>query len=160
MIVVPVVLIAAVAGLAVSGVINIPGISPKKKVNAAAALYSEKDKNPPVAKKTTPPPLKTEKPLPKPVVQVITKDPKKGEEALAAVWSEVKEPELAKITSTWKDDELAKVLSHMESDKVAKYLAYLAKGDPDTKVDPDPKRASVLSRKLQDLGAISTSASE
>jgi hypothetical protein len=156
-IIIPVVVIAAVVGLGLSGVINIPGLSPKKKAKVAAGMYTEKDdkaveaKKPPAKK-----PVATKQPPAKPKVKVIRleKNSKKGAEALATVWNEVKIPELAQITASWKDDELAAVLNYMDTSKVAKFLEQIAKGDPPNKIDPNPKRASTLSKRLQELGSI------
>lgn len=153
MIIVPVVIIGAVVGLGMSGIVNIPGLSPKKKPKVAAAMYSDKDA-PPKSEKKAPPKKKVQPPKAKVKVQKITKDPALGAEALASVWNEVKVPELAKITATWKDEDLAKVLVKMDTDKVAKLLGQLAKGDPELKIPANPTRASNLSKRLQELGSL------
>jgi flagellar motility protein MotE (MotC chaperone) len=153
MIGVPVVILAIV-GLGMSGIINIPGLSPKKKAKIAAATYTDKEEKP--AKDSKPKEQVAKKdPPPKPKVEVsqFTKDSKKGAEALAEVWNEVKVPELATITASWKEDDLAKVLAYMDTGKVAKFLEQIAKGE-EPKVKPNPTRASNLSKRLQELGSI------
>jgi hypothetical protein len=155
-IIVPVVLIVAVVGLGLSGVVNIPGLTPKKKAKVAAQMYTEKDDKAVSAKKPAKKPVAKTQPTPKPKVKVtrMERNAKKGAEALATVWNEMKIPELAQITASWKDDDLAAVLSYMDTGKVAKFLEQIAKGDPPNKVDPNPKRASELSKRLQELGSI------
>lgn len=157
--VIPVVLIGVVAGLGFSGVVNIPGLTPKKAVKNAADIY-EKDKG---DLKDSKPKKVAEKPVdPPPVVpqddpkkKLLSKqDPELGAQTLAAVWNEVKTPQLIRITKDWKDADLAKVLAHMDTDKVAKLLDALAKGDPEEKVDPNPVRASKISKVLRDQGSI------
>lgn len=153
MIAIPV-LILAVVGLALTGIINIPGLSPKQKAKVAALNYTadkdaatkDKKAKPPTAKKGTPP-------KPKVKVTLMEKDAKKGAEALAEVWNEVKIPELTQITASWKDEDLAKVLVYMDTGKVAKFLEQISKGD-EPKVKGNPARASNLSKRLQELGSI------
>ena len=157
MAIIPVVIIAIVAGLAFSGTINIPGITPVKKAKNAQAGYTEKDEKLAQKKPATPTtaPKKLEEPKKEPPKLATTKlDPDQGADALAAVWNEIKVPELAKITANWKDEDLVKVLMHMDTDKVAKLLTQIATGDPVAKVDPKPERASKISKILQDQGSV------
>lgn len=121
------------------GMVNIPGVTPKKK--AAAALYGEaKDKK--LAAKPKPKPKPKEK---KPVVAVEVNDPVLGRKKLAAVWNELKTDNLLKIIETWKNNELALQLSEMDPSKVTEILDALAL--------KDPKRVSELSREIQEIGA-------
>jgi hypothetical protein len=154
--IVPVVIIAVVLGLGFSGMINIPGITPKKALKGAAANYTQKGDPKPVAKLTQDPPKSppvVESPK-KDLPPAPTKNPEQGAEALAAVWNEVKTPELILITANWKEDELVKVLLHMDGDKVAKLLDQLAKGDSENHVKEDPLRASKLSKILQEQSSV------
>lgn len=152
MVIAPVVIIGVVAGLGFSGVIQIPGITPKKAAKAGAAMYAQKDDKA-LAQKgpaTTAPPKTPDKtnPPPKKVTdsKAAKKDAEQGADALATVWNDVQTPDLLKIAEKWKDDDFARVLAHMDSSKVAEILESLAQ----TK----PERASKLSRALQDLGSV------
>jgi len=156
MFVVPVLLIGGVVVAAFMGVIKIPGITPKK--GAATAAYATDHDDKPVAGTTKPTPAaskpaKTEAPAKSPP-KTVKKDPDQGADALATVWNEIDTPELIAMSRTWKDQDLVRVLTHMDNDKVAKFIDELAKGDDDTKLKPDPERASKLSKALQDLGSI------
>ena len=154
MAIVPVVLVAAVAGLGFTGVINIPGLTPKKVIKNANLAYAQADEKS-VSKPTkalAQIPAKKEDPKPeKAVPKVAKKDPDQGADTLATVWNEIKTPELIKISANWKDDELAKVLGHMDNSLVAKFLDEMAKGGESK---PNPVRASKLSKILQDQGSI------
>jgi hypothetical protein len=155
MMVLPVVIIAIIAGLAFSGVIDIPGISPKKAAKNAVAAYTDKDEKLAENKPATPPPAKKEEPKKDaPKAPAVPKDPEQGADALAAVWNEIPVNELMKITANWKDEDLTKVLMHMETEKVAQLLQLMAAGDQGAKVDPKPERASKLSKILQDQGSM------
>jgi hypothetical protein len=156
MAIIPVLIIAIIAGLGITGTINIPGLTPKKAQKNAIAAYTDKDeklgKNKPATATLTKKPEEPKKDPPK--TGPVRKDPELGADALATVWNEVKIPELVKITSNWKDEDLAKVLVHMETEKVAKLLGQIANGDPEAKIDPKPERASKLSKILQDQGSL------
>ncbi len=159
LIVAPIVIVGIIAGLGVSGVIKIPGLSPAKSAKSAAINYgADSEKAPlkaasiPTTKTATP--AKRDAKQPKSEAKPAKKDVDQGADALATVWNEIKTPELISISKDWKDDDLVKVLVHMDNDKVAKFLDELAKGDEDTRVKGDPLRASKLSKVLQDLGSI------
>ncbi|HVT14420.1 MAG TPA: hypothetical protein VHE55_19310 [Fimbriimonadaceae bacterium] len=147
----PVVIIGVVAGLGFTGVIQIPGLTPKKALKGASAMYAQKDGKPVVKKEETskPPPIGT--PAKKtPPKKALSKGPQKdieqGADALAAVWDNIETPELLKIAAKWKDEDFARVLAHMNADKVAEILQTMAQ----TK----PERASKLSQVIQDQGSI------
>ena len=158
--VVPVVIVATVAGLGLTGKINIPGLSPKPPVKSApkgsdqikaGKLVASNDQS---KTKPTSAPIKADETKKPKANSKITKDPEQGADALATVWNEIDTPELIAISRNWKDDELVRVLTHMDNDKVAKFIDELAKGDPDSNVKGDPLRASKVSKALQDLGSI------
>jgi hypothetical protein len=154
---VPVLLIVGVVGLGLAGVVQIPGLTPaKKSLKKASAVYEDKDDKKLAANLGSKKPIarNSEPPKAKPKLVAKTTDPEQGAEALAAVWNEMKVPELASITKTWSEADLAKVLMHMDTDKVAKFLAGLVKGDPTAKITPNPTRASNLSKKLQALSSV------
>lgn len=153
LIVVPIAILGIVAGLAFTGVINIPGITPAKPKKAAAP---KPDQTKTVAAHTTAPPINPPKPQTstQTAAPAIRKDPDQGAEELAAVWDEIDTPELIRISANWKEDDLVPVMQHMDTGKVAKLLDEMAKGDPDAKRPPDPLRASKLSKVLQENSSI------
>ncbi len=106
--------VGVVFGLAMSGKINIPGITPKKKPIPAA-----------VAKPKATPSSKTEKP---PETKEETKTPivtsvKQGAVKLAEVWNEMPTGNLVMVVEKWKPSDLALVLNEMDPAKVAEVLA-------------------------------------
>jgi hypothetical protein len=142
----PVVVLGAGVGLVMTGVINVPGVSPKAK-KAASALYTG-GKDPakkPVAQQTpavTPP---AEKPAEPKVTAVPSKiKPELGDERLASLWNEIPDAALIELIKDWKDTDVAKVLVKMEDDKVAKVIAGMK----------DTKRASRLTKALQKEASI------
>lgn len=143
------VILVAVAALAFTGKINIPGITPKKAAKNALATYAgDKDKlaakSP--SKPTPPTPLEQKKQMPKPKVALATFDAEQGASALAKIWNEVPVPSLIKVVKTWKDEDLAKVLNQMDTGQVAKLITAMAADQPD--------RASALSKVLQKQSSV------
>lgn len=147
-IVIPLALIGGVFGVAKMGIIQIPGISPKKK-DAAGMYAADKDgkslyaadKQEPVVKNEVIPPTKpvAKKVEEKPKEPEFTLDEAQGRKKLAKLWNEMTVDDLLKIVADWKDEDLAPQLSVMDPTKVAPLLAKL-----------DPKRASNLSKLIQD----------
>lgn len=123
---------------AFSGIITIPGITPKKVAKKAANLYGETGADP-VAKEA-------EKPKPKPPVappkpkkaEVAKEDPALGNQKVADVWSSMSTEAIIAVIKNWKDEEVAPVLALMEDDKTGELLSQLS-----------PERASSLSQKLR-----------
>ena len=144
MILVPVVLLGGGAFFAATkGMINIPGVTPKKKVTA---MYGEgKDAAPaasdsaPAVSSSEPEPeasTSTSEPVPVP-----TEDPKLGQSKVAALWNEMDVASLVKTIEDWKDEELAPILNAMNTEKVTELLQKMA--------GSDAKRASRLTKALQ-----------
>lgn len=143
LILIPVIILGVGVGLAMTGIINVPGLSPKAKSKAKSAQLYTEGKDPKVAasapkkmepiapKKTTPPPAKVE-------VAALETKPEVGQKKLAKLWNELESTALQALTKDWKEPELASVLLKMDPTKVAELL---------TKVDA--KRASNLSREMQ-----------
>ena len=126
--------VGAVLGLAMSGKINIPGVTPKKKpIPAAAATVKPK---PPVVQ-----PKKEDKPI------ETTKAPTAAENKLgytkvAEVWNEMPIEKLSKIVDKWKPTELARILNEMDPTKVAEILGGMT-----------PDKASNVSLELKAIAA-------
>lgn len=131
-------LIAAGAGLVLTGKVNLPFLAKKKpekkpvagKVAARKPKPTETPKPPPV-KKVEPQVTVKAKPAP-------TSDPDKGVKKVASLWNQMEVEKLQALTADWKEPELARVLSRMETEKVAELLAALP-----------PARASALTRAIQ-----------
>ena len=129
-------------GLAVSGVIKVPGLTPRKpKVQAmygeTPAAPAKKETDAPVAQK---PPAKKE-----PIVTVATakSDPEAGNKKLAQLWNGMPTPKLVALAKSFKDNELAVVLIKMDPEKVAEFLTAL-----------EPGRSAKLSKELQKAAAV------
>ncbi|MCW5936222.1 MAG: hypothetical protein KIT11_02810 [Fimbriimonadaceae bacterium] len=136
-----VVLAAAVVGLALAGILKIPGVTPKKGGPAglygeAAGQYAETKDTPleqePVAEK---PP----EPAPKrPPTQDQTDDPKQGAKRIAQLWNNLDGQKLAELAKAYKDPELAGVILQMDPEKASELLSTL-----------DSARAAKLSKEIQ-----------
>ncbi len=143
----PILILGTVAGLAFTGIVNIPGITPKAK-KKATQLYSETN-DPKVAekKKSTEPKAIPSKPTPPTLTaKVVTETkPEVGEKKLAKLWNEIEAPALIAMVKDWKDEEVAKIFIKMDASKVAEVLGSL-----------EPKRASAISRALQKQASVVT----
>ncbi|HRJ27483.1 MAG TPA: hypothetical protein PLO61_08255 [Fimbriimonadaceae bacterium] len=142
----PVLLIGAVIGLGVLGIVPIPGLSPKKKpganLYAANKMYGEAKEALPEKPKAI---ARAAPPKPKPAPPVKEKpqpDPVRGAKRLAKLWNPMQPSEVVAITKDWRESDLALVLSQMESEAASAILAAL-----------EPARASRLSREIQRLAA-------
>src|SRR5688572_23290132 len=120
MVAIPIVLVGALAGLAFSGIIEVPGISPAKKKAKAAADYAEtKDPNDQMAlkKPAAKPPTEAEDAPAEPTAEVtaaVTEvKPELGAKKLGSLWNEVEATSLGEIVENWKDEDLSKVLVKM-----------------------------------------------
>jgi flagellar motility protein MotE (MotC chaperone) len=131
----PVIIAGTVLGLAFTGTINIPGISPKKKAAVKAPVK--------VAEK---PKVEVKKEKKKEDTLAPAGDPVKGFEAVAKLWNEMEVDKLKELTAKWKDDDLAPILRKMEPDKTVEFLAAI-----------DAERASVLTKKIQELAELEAS---
>jgi len=132
---VPAVLVigGGVVGAAMAGLIEIPGLTPEKKKEKSAALYTEdKEETKPIAKKQV---HKKGDPIPPDVV--------KGRKELAKLWNEIESKDLVLIVEKWPDEQLAHQLRYLDVDKTAEVLS-LMKAD----------RAAKLSKTLQSLGSV------
>jgi MgtE intracellular N domain len=120
-----------VFGLAMSGKINIPGVTPKKK---------------PVKPPT--PKAKSKKLIPEEPPQTTSQETispasiKKGAAKLAEVWDEMPTDKLIRIAAKWKPSDLAVVMNEMDPAKVAEALGKM-----------DPKTASNISQQMRVIAA-------
>ena len=124
---IPVLIAGAVVGLGLAGVVNIPGLTPKKKPVAKVAAKVVKPK----------PKAKVEEKDDKPK---ISGDPGKGFETVAGLWNEMPTPKLLEITAKWRDEDLSPILLRMEPEKVVEYLGLLK-----------AERAASLTKAIQKL---------
>lgn len=141
LIVIPIAIIGSIVGAGMTGVIDIPGLTPAKK----AAKQNKKE--PPKASASPAPTLDAERSAPadntpRSVAKVLS-DPQLGNRRLAKLWNEIDTGRLIPILGDWKDRDLALVLAKMDPAKTAEVLAALK-----------PARASKLSRELLRLASL------
>ena len=127
-----VVIVGAVFGMASVGMINIPGVTPKKKPLPT-----------PVAKAKPKPPVETKKEPDTPIDETakpLSPDAiKQGAVKLAQVWNEMPTDKLGKVMEKWKPADLAVVLNEMDPTKVADVLGGM-KPDVASKVSLELKK--------------------
>jgi flagellar motility protein MotE (MotC chaperone) len=129
LIVLPLLIIGgSVVGLGMAGVVNIPGLTPKKQAAAPVVEAKKPEPKKEVAKK------------PKEAPKAKSGDPAKGQEAVAKLWNEMEMKSLLPITEKWKDAELAPILAKMDNEKVVELLSGMK-----------PKRAVALTRAIQKI---------
>jgi len=132
---------------ATKGIINIPGVTPAKKKNAAASLYGEQ-KDPKLVeaekkKKLDEEAAKLKKEEADKLLALEAKKPKPevGYETVAALWSNMKPDALIATTADWKPADLAPILVTMDPELVSKFLSKLS--------EKEAKRASDITRAIQ-----------
>lgn len=138
---------------ATKGMINIPGVTPKKVVkkdDKAAKDQAAKDE---AAKKAPPkkPRVKIEE-KPKDQLKKVEEpkeDRAKGIAAVADVWSNLKADQLAPIAAGYGDKDLVPILLQLDSKKTAQLLALMK-----------PDRAQKLSREIQRQASVVESPTE
>ena len=142
MILVPVVLLGGGGYFAATkGMINIPGVTPKK---TAQAMYGEgkdaaraaSDSAPAGSEPEPEASVSTSEPVP-----VAADDPKLGQAKMAALWNEMDVASIENTIADWTDEELAPILNAMDTEKVAALLQKIA--------GSNAKRASRLIKALQ-----------
>lgn len=144
-IVAPLVIIGGFFGLALTGVVNVPGLSPRKAkapslYGDGAKMYGDDKKDiEPVAAKEPAKPKEPEKPLAAPPEV----DADKGNKKLAQLWNNVPTAKLADMAKAFDDTELADVLVKMDPEKVAELLTAM-----------DPKKSAKLSKELQRVASL------
>jgi flagellar motility protein MotE (MotC chaperone) len=133
----PIVLLLVAAGtafgLAKTGIINIPGLSPKKKTKAIKVETKKKTRR---AAKT---------PQENPIIASaakVTINEQEGAMKLAESWNEIPTDKLLKVASQWSPGELAIVLKEMDPEKVASLLGAMP-----------PKLSSIVSRSLKEVAS-------
>ncbi len=148
MIIIPLVLaLGGAFGAAKMGMIQIPGITPKKKgatamygsdKDAAAMYGNDKDKAP-VVKAEEPPKVANKPPVEEKKEPEFELDPVQGRKKLAKLWNAMDVDKLTAIATDWKDEDLAPQFLVMDPEKVALLLGKL-----------DAKRASKISKLMQE----------
>lgn len=141
MFLVPVLVIGGILGAGMAGVVDIPGVTPKKSKPKAAGTEPAPDEATSVEETGQTPQEPEPEPEPAAPEQVATApatDPVLGEKKIAALWTEIETAQLIKIIADWKDPELATILRRMDPSKTAELLSAI-----------DQKRASALSREIQ-----------
>ncbi len=150
-IVVPILLIGGALGAGFMGVINIPGVTPRK-----APIVKKETTEQPTAddestatdavedqQVTADPPTTGQSGSATPRTDDPNMDAEQGAKALAKYWDEIDVAKLIPITETYREHELAQVLFFMQKAKVAELLSTV-----------DAERAARLSRELQGLASV------
>ncbi len=116
-------------GLAYSGTITVPGITPKKqaKTDQIELQIAEEEpsgnvtevKQPKEVIESTPPPVSQPKAEEPPSIQ------KDGTERVAKIWSSMDTDALVKLLETWEDGDALLVIAKMEDKKLAELLSAL-----------------------------------
>jgi len=127
-------------GLAIMGVVNVPGLTPPKKAKPAPEYGEAKDKDLVAEAKPKTPNPKT--PILKPKGAPET-DPEKGTKKLAQLWNNLPAAKLADVAKEFQDKDLAPILVAMDPEKVAELMGML-----------DAKRSAKLSKELQRVASI------
>jgi hypothetical protein len=148
--VVLIIVIALIGGLVVgagmTGMVNIPGLTPAKKKAGAAAVYAS-DKDKAEASEKAPakgaPPQKVKPKVPPPKVAAKetapSLDPSLGYKKVAKLWNAMEADKIkVQIAKGWKDAELACIFNKMDTGKVAEVLALL-----------EPAKATKLTKAIQ-----------
>lgn len=145
-IVVPILLVGGAFGAAKMGVIQVPGISPKKveakKQDPEQKQAEEKAQGQEEEQVQEQVQEQEQAPTTAPVTETPT-DPEAGAKALAKYWDAIPTNKLIPITDTYSEKDLALVLQFMQKPKVAEIMGAI-----------DADRAANLSRELQRLASI------
>jgi hypothetical protein len=152
-IIVPILLVGGTFGAAKMGVVQIPGVSPKKveaKKLAEGEQAPEQEQEPEQepepeqqADLTDPATMPSTDPQPTEPQTDPPTDPEAGAKALAKYWDAIPTNKLIPITDTYTERDLALVLQYMQKPKVAEIMGAI-----------DADRAANLSRELQRLASI------
>jgi MgtE intracellular N domain len=142
----------AFVGLALMGVLKIPGLTPVKPKQGKGAIAGK-------AAPTPAPPLtdgsnlnkdkptddsSAKKPsLSKVASAPIKNDPDQGAAQLAVIWNQMDTTKFKDLLKDWKDPDVARVFLKMKPDIVAGILAAM-----------DPKRASIISKLMEKQSSI------
>ncbi len=147
LIVAPILLVGGVLGAGFMGIINIPGLTPKKAVAKADAMYGEGKELEPIVEAALIEEVLA--PIEELVVakavedKSVKSDTEKGARELAKYWGAIETKSLLPIVESFDEKELALVLSFMSKDKVAEILSKV-----------EPLRAAGLSKELRRLASI------
>ena len=134
-IIVPILLVGGAFGAAKMGVIQVPGISPKK-VEAKKQGEPNAEQNQPVDAETMdqtdltePTDSAAQQPQIQPAIEQTETptDPEAGAKALAKYWDAIPTNKLVPITDTYSEKDLALVLQFMQKPKVAEIMGAIEK---------------------------------
>jgi len=125
------VLFGVLLSLTLSGIINIPGLTPPAKPKSAAK--SAKSTAPPVASTNpvtnpNPPPVSGAANSKAVATPPAALDWDTGAKKIAAIWGEMQPADLVKIIPTYSNPQLAKIFSKMDPSQVGEILALLPPG--------------------------------
>jgi hypothetical protein len=109
-------------GLGYAGVLNIPGLTPKKRTTPQADPQSAKPANETQAETptVTPEPAPAAGTPPAATTELTRRED--GTERLAKVWAEMEIDVLVKVLSEWNDGDALAVIARMDDKKIAEIL--------------------------------------
>ncbi|MCL6623392.1 MAG: hypothetical protein K6T17_02090 [Fimbriimonadales bacterium] len=134
-----VVTLGLVFGLGFTGIIKIPGITPKKQAQNATKEETPEEKVAQTPKEATAKPSNAKNPK-QTNPSAPSPNSKDGSERLAKIWSLLDAETVAEILKGWNDQDAIPVLTKMEDKKLAEILSALP-----------PERAAKLSQKIKNL---------
>ncbi len=122
-------------GLGYAGIINIPGITPKKQPKPAPqgeekSETKESPKEPEIPKPSIEEPKKIEVPK-EPEQQPKVVQRVDGTDRVAKLWSSMDSENLSKVLAKWNDGDVVAILAKMDDKKLSELLNTIASTDPD-----------------------------
>lgn len=159
-ILIPVLAIGGVVVAGLKGIINIPGLTPKKAKGGlygegaglygeGASMYGEGKEDP--AGEPPEETAKTPDPEPKKKADEPTIDPIVGAKKLAKLWNNLETSQLLLIIKDWKDEDLARVLAQMDPEKASALLASMAS----TQAPRASKLSAIIEQNASKVPAVS-----
>ncbi len=134
-----VVALGLVLGLGFTGVLKIPGITPKKSTANATQEDAPKEEVAKTNQETNSQSPKAKNPKTK-NPDAPSPNSKDGSERLAKIWSLLDAETVGEILKGWSDEEAISVLTKMDDKKLAEVLSALP-----------PERAAKLSQRIKNL---------
>jgi hypothetical protein len=138
LILLPLILGAGAVGAALAGLINVPGLTPKKQTAPGLTGGKPQEAQPAPSAKA---PARRLQPTVK--IETVAKDAERGDKKLASLWNNLPADRLVRLASDYSDEDLARVVLAMDPEKAAELLAGL-----------EPKRAALLSKKIQETASV------
>lgn len=124
-------------GLGYAGIINIPGITPKKAPAKSSSPAQDTASNQTPKSGDAAPTTPVVAPKPEPKAEEPTPDKPKpvqrvdGTDRVAKLWASMDSETLSKVLTKWNDGDVLAILAKMDDKKLAELLNTIASTDPD-----------------------------